>query len=136
MSKTKNKILISEKIIAIFSLFTVGIFGIIWIIISTFMKKNFSKFLNYNIIQSITIGIFLYLINISNKFLISFCTKNNAFNFISEFINSVFVIKKIRFYEFNLSFSYFELILFIIFGTIIPAVKAVIISSGSIYEPL
>lgn len=114
MSSKKMSISILEKIIATFSLFSVGIFGIIWFFISYFSKRKISVFLKFNINQSIIIGVILYIINVTNNFLISTTIKYKNLNFISEFINSFFVIKKVRFYEFGLSFSYFELLLFAI----------------------
>lgn len=114
MSSRKNRISILEKIIATFSLFTVGLFGVIWLIITYFSKRKLSDFLKFNLIQSIIIGIILYFVNLINKLLISLATKYNFLNFLSDFINSIFTIKKIRLYEFGLSFSYFELFLYII----------------------
>ena len=114
MPSKRIRISIVEKLIATFSLFTVGMFGVIWLIITYFTKRKLSDFLKFNIIQSITIGIVLYLVNIFNNLLITLSTKYKAFNFLTDIINSIFTIKKVRFYELGLSFSYFELLLFIV----------------------
>ena len=59
-----NQISLSDKIISALTYLTGGLAGIIWQIFCVVTKRPMSKFLLFNIFQSIFLGIFLFLLNI------------------------------------------------------------------------
>ena len=112
MQHNNNNILPIEKIISVLSYITMGIAGLIWIIIAYIYKRHIKYFLMYNIIQSMVIAILLAIFKLIMSMpilsLIPF------FFFISAILNYILSIKIIRFYSLGLSFSFFEFVIFII----------------------
>ena len=64
MSSNQTAVSNIEKIISVISYFTMGIAGLIYIVISYLLKKHTKFFLMYNIAQSMVISIFLALLNL------------------------------------------------------------------------
>ena len=60
----------AEKVLSLFSYFTMGIMGLIWVIFAMILKKRLKFFLMYNIVQSITISLFLALFSFVINFVI------------------------------------------------------------------
>ena len=53
-----------EKFISIVSYFTMGLFGLFWLILAYSVKKKLRYFLQYNIVQSLLISILLAIFNL------------------------------------------------------------------------
>ena len=96
-----------EKIISILSYFSMGIFGLIFLIIAYFFKKKIKFFLMYNIAQSMIISIFLALFNLVLKIFLQII---NLIPFLKKF--SIYILNKTSL--FGLSFNKIEIIIFIL----------------------
>ena len=64
MLHNTSKVNLLEKIISVLSYITMGIVGLIWIIIAHFYKKSLKYFLMYNITQSMVIAIILAILKL------------------------------------------------------------------------
>lgn len=100
-----------EKIISIISYYTMGIVGLVWVIIGYFLNKRVKFFLMYNITQSVLISIFLAFLNILFQVILQIII---AIPFLSSIgINiSLFMQKKINII--GLSFNIIEIIIFLL----------------------
>ncbi len=103
-----------EKIISILSYLTMGIVGLIWIIIAYACKKNLKYFLMYNVAQSMVISIILALIKLVLDILIPFLWLLPIINYIANFLNFLISVKIIRLYFPGISFTAFEFIVFVL----------------------
>ncbi len=109
-----NIILPIEKIISVLSYITMGIAGLIWIIIAYICKRHIKYFLMYNITQSMVIAILLAIFNLIMSIIMPILSLVPFLNFISAMLNYVLSIKIIRIYSLGLSFSFFEFVIFIL----------------------
>ena len=105
-----SKILPLEKIISILSYFTMGLFGLFWIILAHILKKKLRYFLQYNIVQSLLISIFLAIFNLLIDIIFSILSLIPIFDRIVANFNWFISVKVISIAYF--SFSIFELIIF------------------------
>ncbi len=117
-----TKILPIEKIISVLSYITMGIAGLIWIIIAYFRKQNLRFFLMYNIAQSMVISIFLALIKIGLDIILSVIAKIPFVDYIAAVIYFLLSFKVIRIYGLNISFTLLELLVILLIGYIITGV--------------
>lgn len=106
-----NSVLFSEKLFSILSYMTMGIFGFLILFIAYFRNKKLKFFLNYNIFQSIIIGISVALLIILFKLILTILAQINHLDFIAAFLYNTFSFKIIRLYSLNISFTVMELIL-------------------------
>ena len=114
MQHNNNNILPIEKIISVLSYITMGIAGLIWIIIAYIYKRHIKYFLMYNIIQSMVIAILLAIFKLIMSIIMPILSLIPFLKFISAILNYILSIKIIRFYSLGLSFSFFEFVIFII----------------------
>ena len=109
MQPSYNKVLPIEKIISILSYLSMGIIGVIWLIIAYFLKKNLKYFLMYNIAQSMLISIlcaiFFCLINL----ILNIVALVPFLAFISAIINLFMSVKVL--FILGMSFSVFQIFL-------------------------
>ena len=113
MSHNFNRVLPLEKIISILSYSTMGMVGVIWILIAYFLKKNLKFFLMYNISQSILISILLAILKLALDIILPVFSSIPVLNYISAIFNYLISIKLIRLYPLGISFTILELIVFI-----------------------
>ncbi|MGM9993227.1 MAG: hypothetical protein ACI37R_00695 [Candidatus Avigastranaerophilus sp.] len=122
MQHNSTKILPIEKIISVLSYISMGIAGLIWIIIAYFRKQNLRFFLMYNIAQSMVISIFLALIKIGLDIILSVIAKIPFVDYIAAVIYFLLSFKVIRIYGLNISFTLLELLVILLIGYIITGV--------------
>ena len=111
-----------EKIISVLSYFSMGIIGLLWIIFAYVCKRNLKYFLMYNISQSMIISIILAIIKLCFSTILSLLSFIPFLNFITAVINFVISLKIIRFYPSGISFTLFELFVFILLIYIVTGV--------------
>ncbi len=116
------KITLLEKIISVLSYFSMGIIGLLWIIFAYVCKRNLKYFLMYNISQSMIISIILAIIKLCFSTILSLLSFIPFLNFITAVINFVISLKIIRFYPSGISFTLFELFVFILLIYIVTGV--------------
>lgn len=114
MMQHENNILPIEKIISVLSYATMGIAGLIWVIIAYICKRHIKYFLMFNITQSMVISIILAIVKLLVGLIMQLLTYIPFLNFISAILNYVLSIKIIRVYSLGLSFSLFEFFIFIL----------------------
>ncbi len=103
-----------EKIISILSYITMGIVGLLWLIIAHIKNKKLRFFLMYNVVQSMVIAILLTIIKLCLDIILSILAKLPILDFIAAIIYYIISFKIIRFYSLGISFTAFELILFLL----------------------
>lgn len=114
MSYNINSIKPIEKIISIASYLSMGIIGLVWFIIAKILGKDLKYFLKYNITQSMVIAILLAIIKITLNIVTPILWMIPIINYIASFLNQIFSVKTIRLYFIGLSFTLFELLIFIL----------------------
>lgn len=112
-----------EKIISILSYFTMGIIGLVLLLIAHFAKKKIRYFLMYNIIQSMVIAILLAILKLTLNIIFSILALIPFINIITAKLNYIMSVRILILPIFNLSFNIIEIIihlilLYIIFGVI------------------
>ena len=112
----KYKVSPLEKFISITSYFTMGIFGLFWLILAHCLKKNLRYFLQYNIVQSLLISIILAIFNLVIDIIFSLLALIPIFDGIVAILNLFISVKVISILYF--SFSVFELLIFILLSYI------------------
>lgn len=117
-----TKVLPIEKIISILSYLTMGIVGLIWLLIAYFLKQKLKFFLMYNIAQSMVISIFLALIKMGLDIILTIISKISILDYVAAIIYWLFAIEIIRIHLFNLSFTIPELLVVILIGYIITGI--------------
>lgn len=118
MSHNTGRVLPIEKIISILSYSTMGIVGIIWLIIAYFLKKSLRFFLMYNISQSILISILLAILKLALDIILPILSAIPVLSYISAIFNYLISIKLIRLYPVGISFTILELLVFIVLAYI------------------
>ncbi len=98
-----------EKIISIFSYITMGIVGLIWIIIAYFLKQKLRYFLMYNIAQSMLISILYAIITLLIGTVLKIFSVIPFLKVFSAHLNYFFTIKIVSI--FGLSYSIVQLLL-------------------------
>ena len=101
-----------EKIISVLSYFTMGIAGLLWMLLAYFLKKRLRYFLRYNIIQSMIISIILAIINLTLDIVFSILAKIPVLDFIIAVLNLFISVKIITIAPLGLSFSVFQIIIY------------------------
>jgi hypothetical protein len=110
-----------EKIISILTYFTMGIVGLVWLIISYFTKQKPKYFLMYNIVQSMIIAIILTILKLLIDIVFSVLSLIPFINLFIAKLNLLLSLKILTITTFIgvLSFSIVELMLTILFFYII-----------------
>ena len=111
-----SKVTPLEKFISITSYFTMGLFGLIWLILAHCLKKKLRYFLQYNIVQSLLIAILLAIFNLVVDIVFSLISLIPILDGIVAILNWFISVKVLSIFYF--SFSIFELIIFILLGYI------------------
>lgn len=111
-----------EKIISVLSYISLGIIGLIVMLIAYSQKKRLRAFLNYNVVQSVVIGVFLAIFKCVFDLVLTIFSKIAFLDFIAAIINFLFSYKIIRIYALNLSFSVPEIFVYILLIYIITGV--------------
>ena len=114
MTNDKIKILRTEKIVSVLSYVTMGIIGLIWIIIAHFMNRKIKYFLLYNIVQSMIISIILAIFKLLTDILLLLVSKIHFLDFLAAIVNLLISVKIVRFQTIGLSFSLIELLVFLL----------------------
>ncbi len=114
MQHNNVQVLPIEKIISILSYLTMGIIGLIWLIISYFLKKRLRFFLMYNITQSMIISIFLAIFKLILSILLSIIAVIPFIDILAAVINFIVSIKVMTVAFLNISFSIFEIFLYLL----------------------
>lgn len=109
-----------EKIISVLSYISLGIIGLIVMLIAYSQKKRLRTFLNYNVVQSVVIGVFLAIFKCVFDLILTIFSKIAFLDFIAASINILFSFEIIRIY--NLSFSLSEIFVYILLIYIIVGV--------------
>ncbi len=122
MSHNISKVNLLEKIISVLTYITMGIVGLIWIIIAHLNKKSLKYFLMYNITQSMVIAIILAILNLSLNLVLSILGFIPVLSYIAAIFNYIISVKMIRIYGLGWSFTIFELLVFILLAYIISGV--------------
>lgn len=124
------KILPFEKICSIFSYCTMGIAGLILMLIAYLSKKKLRYFLGYNISQSILLGILLAIFKFFLDNVLQVLAKIPFVDSICGLIYTIFVYKFI-----NLGILSFNLLELIVYGLII-YISVGIIKNKIFFVPL
>ena len=124
MSHNYSKVLPLEKIISILSYMSMGIIGVLWIILAYVMKKNLKFFLMYNITQSMVISIVLAIVKLALDLILPILSVIPILSYISAIFNYLISIKLIRLYPLGISFTILELVVFVILAYICVGVLA------------
>lgn len=114
MQHNQVNVLPIEKIISILSYLSMGIIGLLWLILSYFMKKRLRYFLMYNITQSMVIAIFLAILKLTLNIIFSIFAIIPFLNILAAKINYIISVKILTLPMLNLSFNIFEIILHIL----------------------
>ncbi len=114
MSNNSTQVLPIEKIISVISYLTMGIIGLIWLIIARFMNRKTKHFLLYNITQSMVIAIILAIFKFCTDIIFLIISKIPFLDFIVAILNFVISIKIIRFQTLGFSFTLVELFIIIL----------------------
>lgn len=125
MNKYPDCVAPMEKIISVFSYLTMGMVGLIWIILAYYLKRRLKYFLMYNITQSMIISIFLAFINLTLTIICAIIAKIKFLDFIMALLNLLMTYKIITFYiPFGgvISFSVFRLVVTLVILYIISGV--------------
>ncbi len=113
MQNNNYKVLPLEKIISFLSYTSMGIVGLIWIIIAHFMGRKLRFFLMYNIAQSMIISVILAIFKLSIDLLLFLISKIPFLDFIAALINLIISIKIVRFQTLGFSFNIIEILVFL-----------------------
>ena len=100
-----------EKIISILSYATMGIIGLIWLLIAHFAKKKLRYFLMYNIVQSMIIAIFLAILKLALNIVFSIFALIPFINVITAKLNYIMSVRILILPVFNLSFNIIEILI-------------------------
>ena len=100
-----------EKIISILSYITMGIIGLVWLLIAHFSNKKLRYFLMYNIVQSMIIAIFLAILKLILNIIFSILSIIPFINILAAKLNYLISVKIVIFPKQNLSFNLKEMIL-------------------------
>lgn len=119
MLHSNNIISPIEKIISVLSYVTMGIAGLLWLILAYFLKKKLRYFLMYNIAQSMIIAIILAIFKLLTDIILSLIAKISFLDFIMAIFNLVISFKIIRISNSGISFTILELLLLMLLGYII-----------------
>lgn len=119
MPHSNNIISPIEKIISVLSYVTMGIAGLLWLILAYFLKKKLRYFLMYNIAQSMIIAIILAIFKLLTDIILSLIAKISFLDFIMAIFNLVISFKIIRISNSGISFTILELLLLMLLGYII-----------------
>ena len=107
MNNNNEPVLPIEKIISILSYLTMGIVGLVWLIIAYYIKKKPKYFLAYNIYQSIIISVFLAIFKLLIGLILSVIALIPFLDFIVALFNLIISLKIITLPIFHFSFSAF-----------------------------
>ena len=119
MPHSNNIISPIEKIISVLSYVTMGIAGLLWLILAYFLKKKLRNFLMNNIAQSMIIAIILAIFKLLTDIILSLIAKISFLDFIMAIFNLVISFKIIRISNSGISFTILELLLLMLLGYII-----------------
>lgn len=122
MSRNNANIMPIEKIISILSYITMGIVGLVWVIIAFVNKKSLRYFLMYNVSQSMVIAIILAIIKLILDLLIPILWIIPIISYIASLLNFIVSVKVVRLYFLGISFTIFELFVFLLLTYIIAGV--------------
>lgn len=122
MSRNTGNIKPIEKIISILSYLTMGIVGLIWVIIAFVNKKTLRYFLMYNVSQSMVIAIILAIIKLLLDIIIPILWIIPIINYIATALNFIVSVKVVRLYFIGVSFTIFELFVFLLLTYIMAGV--------------
>ncbi len=114
MQHNTVKVLSIEKIISVLSYFTMGIIGLVWLLIAHFAKKKLRYFLMYNIIQSMVIAILLAILKLTLNIIFSILALIPFINIITAKLNYIMSVRILILPIFNLSFNIIEIIIHLI----------------------
>ncbi len=114
MQHNEGTVLPIEKIMSVISYFTMGIFGLILCIIARVTNNRLKYFLMYNIKQSVIIGVLLFLFGITVKFVFFVVSLIPFLDFVVAILNLILFLKIITIAPLGLSFSFFQLCVFLL----------------------
>ena len=100
-----------EKLVSLVSYYTMGIAGLVWVIISFLLKKKTRFFLMYNIAQSMLIAIFLAILNLLLEIILQIII---AIPFLSSIGIKINMFLSSRILIFGLAFNKIETLVFIL----------------------
>lgn len=124
MSRNNTNIMPIEKIISILSYITMGIIGLVWVIIAFVNKKSLRYFLMYNVSQSMVIAIILAIIKLLLDLIIPILWIIPIISYIATFLNFLVSVKVVTLHFLGVSFTIFELFVFLLLTYIILGVIA------------
>ncbi len=114
MQHSNTKVSPIEKIISTLSYLTMGIIGLVWLLIAHYSKKKLRYFLMYNIVQSMIIAIFLAIFKLAINILFSILSIIPLINIITAKLNYIISVRILIIPIFNLSFNIIEIIIHLI----------------------
>ena len=102
-----------EKIISVLSYITMGIIGLIWVLLAVLSKRKLKYFMMYNIAQSMIISMLLFLFNLLFGLICVIFSKIPILDIIAGLLNFIISVKIIVINPLHMSFSAIQLIVFI-----------------------
>lgn len=101
-----------------------GIIGLVWVIIAFVNKKSLRYFLMYNVSQSMVIAIILAIIKLLLDLIIPILWIIPIISYIATFLNFLVSVKVVTLHFLGVSFTIFELFVFLLLTYIILGVIA------------
>jgi len=114
MQHNGSKILPAEKVLSVLSYFSMGIIGIILCLIARMSNKKLRYFLMYNVKQSVIIGVFLFIFGISVHLIFYIISQIHFLDFLVAVLNLILFLKIVTIYPLGMSFSFFQLCVFLL----------------------
>ncbi len=141
MQHSTIKVLPIEKIISILSYISMGIVGLVWLLIAHYTKKKLRYFLMYNIVQSMVIAIFLAIFKLTLNILFSILSLIPFLNIIIAKLNYIMTVRILVIPIFNLSFNIIEIViylmlLYIIIGILVSRIFFIPFLTNLLYKLL
>ncbi|MCD7879522.1 MAG: hypothetical protein LUG16_06275 [Candidatus Gastranaerophilales bacterium] len=114
MQQSNPRISSIEKIISILSYFTMGMVGLIWLIIAHILKRKLRYFLMYNISQSMVIAIILAIFKLFFDIILPLFALIPALDFIAAKLHLLLSFKILTISSLGLTFTIVQLLVFIL----------------------
>ena len=102
-----------ENVVSVRSYITMGIVGLIWILLAVLSKRKLKYFMMYNIAQSMIISMILLIFKLILELIFIIFAKIPILDVIAGLINFVISVKIIVINPLHMSFSAIQLIVFI-----------------------
>ncbi len=102
-----------EIIVSVLSYITMGIIGLIWVLLAVLSKRKLKYFMMYNIAQSMIISMLLVLLRLFFELVCIILSKIPILDIVAGLLNFIISVKIIVINPLHMSFNAIQLIVFI-----------------------